>query len=192
MEALINAVEAQGVTVLKPGDKQYEYAVATENLMFRYLRPACVINAAIDTAQVQTVVREAQTHKGHLTIKNGGHSYAGFSTTDGGILLDLSQMKNVTLDMTAGAETVTLQGGARWGHAYKKLVDQRQDGWVVNGGRCPMVGVSGFVLGGGLSPFTRSFSMGCDTLLEATIVTADGSEVTVTRHDENEDKRKLF
>lgn len=102
-------------------------------------------------------------------------------------------MKNVKLDMTAGAEQVTLQGGARWGHAYKALVNGDQNGWFINGARCPMVGVSGFVLGGGLSPFTRSLGMGCDTLLEATIVTADGERVTVTsKDDRKEDKGKLF
>ena len=85
------------------------------------------------------------------------------------------------------------RGGARWGHAYKALVDGDQNGWFINGARCPTVGVSGFVLGGGLSPFTRSFGMGCDTLLEATIVTADGERVTVTsKDDRKEDKGKLF
>ncbi|RYP90314.1 hypothetical protein DL770_003537 [Monosporascus sp. CRB-9-2] len=174
MESLIKAVEDDGVKVLKPGNKEYEYAPR-------------------NTAQVQAVVREAKARKRRLTIKNGGHSYAGSSTTDGGILLDLSRMKRVTLDMEAGAEEVTLQGGARWSHAHKALVDEGQNDWVINGGRCPMVGVSGFVLGGGLSPFTRSFGMGCDTLLEATIVTADGRKVTVTsKDDRNKDKGKLF
>jgi hypothetical protein len=192
METLINAVQANDVRVLKPGDKEYEYAVATENLMFRYARPACVMQPST-TAQVKAVVAAAKESGKRLTIKNGGHSYAGFSTTDRGILLDLSKMTEVTLDMTAGAEKVTLQGGARWGHAYKKLVDGDHNGWVVNGGRCPMVGVSGFVLGGGLSPFTRSFGMGCDTLLEATIVTADGNDVTVTSDDDSDsDNGKLF
>ncbi|KAK4163938.1 hypothetical protein QBC43DRAFT_354058, partial [Cladorrhinum sp. PSN259] len=172
MESLVKAVEGNGVKVLKPGDRDYEYAPR-------------------NTAQVQAVVREAKTRKRRFTIKNGGHSYAGASTTDRGILLDLSKMKEISLD--AKAEEVTLQGGARWGHAYKALVDANLNGWVINGGRCPMVGVSGFILGGGLSPFTRSFGMGCDTLLEATVVTADGKKVTVSSKDDpKRDNGKLF
>src|SRR5438128_1772678 len=58
------------------------------------------------------------------------------------------------------------------------------DGYIVNGGRCPTVGVSGFVLGGGIGQFTRSFGMGCDTLKEITIVTADLSVVTVKDTDD--------
>ena len=63
---------------------------------------------------MQAVVREAKARKRRLTIKNGGHSDEA-SITDGGILLDLSQMKNVKLDMTTGAEQVTWQGGGRAG-----------------------------------------------------------------------------
>ncbi|KAH6624104.1 hypothetical protein B0J18DRAFT_444369 [Chaetomium sp. MPI-SDFR-AT-0129] len=160
--------------------------------MFRDARPACVVQPS-NISQVQALIREAKAHNRPVTIKNGGHSFGGFSTTNGGILLDLSRMNKVTLDMTPGSETVTLQGGARWGHAYKALVDGGHNGWFINGGRCPIVGVSGFVLGGDLSPFTRSFGMGCDTLQEATIVTADGKIVKVTDKDyKTSDEGKLF
>ncbi|KAM5347733.1 hypothetical protein ACJ41O_007557 [Fusarium nematophilum] len=98
-----------------------------------------------------------------------------------GILVDLVNMKKVELDLDSGI--VTLQGGAQWGHAYKELVNEHHDGFVINGGRCPTVGVSGFILGGGLGPFTRSFRMGCDTLQEATVVTADGNVVAVKESD---------
>lgn len=81
------------------------------------------------------------------------------------------------------ARTVTAQGGALWGHVYKTLVDGRHDGFVVNGGRCPNVGVAGFVLGGGVGPFGRSLGLGCDSLLQATVVTASGDMVTVKRSD---------
>ncbi|KAK4143118.1 uncharacterized protein C8A04DRAFT_29134 [Dichotomopilus funicola] len=139
------------------------------------------------------LIREAKAHNRPVTIKNGGYSFGGFSTTNGGILLNLSRMNKVTLDMTPGSEAVTLQGGARWGHAYKALVDGGHNGWFINGGRCPIVGVSGFVLGGDLSPFTRSFGMGCDTLQEATIVTANGQIVKVTdKDDKTSDEGKLF
>ena len=79
-------------------------------------------------------------------IKNGGHSYAGGSTTNIGTLMELGLMNEVNLDETL--ETVTVKGGALWFHVYKELVSKHLDGFIVNGGRCPTVGVNGFMLGG--------------------------------------------
>ncbi|KAL8340451.1 hypothetical protein RB601_006512 [Gaeumannomyces tritici] len=195
MAAPITSAEIGGAALLKPGERDYERAVATENLLYRFSRPLCVVQPR-NVKQVQAIINEARVKKLRVTIKNGGHSYAGSSTADGGILLDLLRMNKVKLDMAPGSRTpefVTLEGGAKWGHAYKELVNGRHDGYVINGGRCPTVGVSGFILGGGLSPFTRSFGMGCDTLVEATIVTANGKVTTVKESDKNNsNERKLF
>ncbi|KAF9498499.1 hypothetical protein BDN71DRAFT_1428785 [Pleurotus eryngii] len=92
-----------------------------------------------------------------------------------GISLDLRRMKKVELDMKTPTKTVTFDAGCQWGHVYGTLVDGGRNGFIVNGGRCPTIGVSGFILGGGLGPFTRSFGMGSDTLMEADIVIADGN-----------------
>lgn len=88
---------------------------------------------------------------------------------------------------------MTMEGGALWGNAYKLLVNNRLDGYMVNGGRCPNVGVSGFLLGGGIGPFGRSLGMACDHLREISIVTADGNLVTVRSSDDPwTPKGKLF
>lgn len=192
--ALIRTLESKQIPVYKPGETEYESSIATANLLYRFARPGCVVQPE-RSSHVQTIVREAKSRKIPITIKNGGHSYAGFSTTsdDNGISLDLAKMKRVDLDMTSKTKTVTLQGGAQWGNAYKELVNGKYNGYIINGGRCPTVGVSGFTLGGGLGPFTRSFGMGCDTLTEATIITADGNEVTVKKSDDSKsDKGRLF
>jgi FAD/FMN-containing dehydrogenase len=64
---------------------------------------------------------------------------------------------------------------------------------MVNGGRCPPVGTTGFILGGGLGPFTRTFGMACDSLIEAALVIADGEMVTVSDSDDlDSDNGKLF
>ena len=60
------------------------------------------------------------------------------------------------------------------------------------GGLCPTVGVSGFTLGGGLSPFSRSYGLACDNLVQMTLVTYDGELVTVSKDDNEEHKRDLF
>lgn len=79
-----------------------------------------------------------------------------------------------------------IEGGALWGHVYRALVDEGEDGLMVNGGRCPSVGVSGFILGGGIGPFSRSYGMGVDNVEEISIVTADG-ELYVVRMDDKPD-----
>ena len=190
MDQIIRTFKSEKIPVYNPGEEEYERSVATANLLYRYTRPACVVQPE-HSSHVQIIVKQAKSQNIPITIKNGGHSYAGFSTTDKGILLDLVRMKEVNLNMET--ETVTLQGGAQWGHAYKQLINGRHDGYMINGGRCPTVGVSGFILGGGLGPFTRSFGMGCDNLKEATIVTADANVVTVKDSDDpKSDKGRLF
>jgi FAD/FMN-containing dehydrogenase len=190
MEELVEVLKSKKIPIFEPGNVEYERSVATANLLYRFARPACVVQPE-RTSQVQTVIRETKSRGISITIKNGGHSYAGFSTASKDISLDLLRMRDVNLDMASGL--VTMQGGAQWGHAYRMLVNGRHDGYIINGGRCPTVGVSGFILGGGLSPFTRSFGMGCDTLKEATIVTADGNVVTVKDTDDRRsNKGRLF
>ncbi|OAL53541.1 FAD-binding domain-containing protein [Pyrenochaeta sp. DS3sAY3a] len=190
MEQAIQVFKNQKITVLEPGQAEYRKAIATSNLLFRFSRPDCVVQPR--TAEhVRTIVREAKARSIKLTIKGNGHSYAGHSTAFSGISLDLRGMKNAVLDMNS--MKVTMDAGCQWGNVYEKLVIGSHDGYIINGGRCPTVGVSGFILGGGLGPFTRSFGMGADTLAEATLVTADGSIVTVKDSDSlNSDKGRLF
>ncbi|EPS35109.1 hypothetical protein H072_11449 [Dactylellina haptotyla CBS 200.50] len=192
MNKLIAHLRDEDIPVFVAGDEEYELSVATSNLLYRYSRPDCVVIPR-NELDVQTVVMAANSddYRVPIIIKNGGHSYAGFSTTEKGISLDLRRMKKVTVDINS--MTATVGGGALWGHAYKHLVNGRHDGYIINGGRCPTVGVSGFILGGGLGPFTRSFGMGCDTLIEARIVTADGTILTVKESDPKDSENgKLF
>ncbi|KAJ5114386.1 hypothetical protein NUU61_000145 [Penicillium alfredii] len=197
MEKAIGALKSRGVQVLKPGSigtdqEEYERCVATPNLLYRFSRPDCVVLPK-DASQVQAIIQEAKSKRLKVTIKCGGHSYAGHSTAFQGVSLDLRRMKNVKLDLTE--MTVTMESGCQWGDVYKTLIDNRRraNGLIILGGRCPPVGVSGFILGGGLSPFTRSFGMGSDTLMEATVVTADGEQVTVTeKHARTSKEGMLF
>ncbi|PTB65047.1 Glucooligosaccharide oxidase [Trichoderma citrinoviride] len=187
---LIQTLKEKKVPVFAPGEPQYERSVATVNLFYRFARPDCVVQPR-NASDVQFVVREARIRRIPITIKNGGHSYSGASTAEKGISLDLMQMNGVTLNMKT--KLATVKGGAQWGHVYKQFVNKKIDGYIVNGGRCPTVGVSGFILGGGLSPFTRSFGMGCDSLEEVTIVTASGDKVKVKKSDDPQSgKGRLF
>lgn len=190
MEATINFLKSKNILVLERGKPEYDRAIATSNLLFRFSRPECVVQPQ-SAEHVQAIIKEARSKKLKITIKGNGHSYAGHSTAFKGISLDLRKMRNVKLDMRQ--KTVTIDAGCQWGHVYKTLIDGGYDGYIINGGRCPTVGVSGFILGGGLGPFTRSFGMGSDTLLEATLVTARGRIVTVKRTDDPDSKQgRLF
>ncbi|KAI8951628.1 hypothetical protein F4801DRAFT_600939 [Xylaria longipes] len=185
-------LKSKGITVHEPGEVEYERAVAVSNLLYRFTRPICVVQPVTAT-EVQKVVISVRCFGLSLTIKNGGHSYSGAalkSTTNTGVLLDLAKLNKAHLDMEA--EILTVGGGALWGNAYKTLINGRHDGWAINGGRCPTVGVSGFMLGGGIGPFSRGLGMGCDTLTEITIVTADGELVTVSERDDTESKEGML
>lgn len=190
MDAVVSALLDEGISVLKIGENYYERSVATSNLLYRFFRPGCVVQPT-QISEVETIIRVAKSHDVVVTIKNGGHSYTGSSISKEGISLDLSRLNHVIIDMDT--ETMTLQGGALWGHAYKALVNGSHSGYLVNGGRCHTVGVSGFILRGGSGPFTRSFGMGYDALKEATIVTADARTVIVRDTDRRSTKEgRLF
>lgn len=123
-----------------------------------------------------------------LTVKNGGHSFMGYCLNQGGIVLDISPMKACHVDYDK--MLITMDAGLLWEDVYYKHLNDKRN--IVMGAQCSSVGVSGFTLGGGISPFSRSYGLGCDNLLEMTIVTWDGQTVTVSREDKDEEKRELF
>ncbi|CAK5268063.1 unnamed protein product [Mycena citricolor] len=184
--AHIQAFKADKIPVFDRGEEEYERSVATPNLLYRFARPEFVLQPET-AAHVQAIIRHARSRNLKLTIKCGGHSYAGHSTAFEGVSLDLRRMNKAKLNI--GSKTITFGAGCQWGHVYKTLINGRHDGFVINGGRCPFVGVGGFLLGGGLGPFSRSIGMGSDTVKEITIVTADAKLLTVKdtdRRDSNE------
>ncbi|KAJ4108694.1 hypothetical protein NW768_012171 [Fusarium equiseti] len=186
--AQVGYFKGRKIPVYTAGELEYEKSVANSNLLYRFDRPACVVQPEHEY-HVRIIVDRAKKMKLTMRVKNGGHSYAGFSSIQDGISIDLVNMKRVDLDMDK--MTITMDAGALWAHAYHELINEHHNGYVINGGRCPSVGVSGFTLGGGLGPFTRSFGLGSDTLTEARIVTPDGV-VQVRRDDKDVKNNKLF
>ncbi|OTA94372.1 hypothetical protein M434DRAFT_10764 [Hypoxylon sp. CO27-5] len=172
--------------VLEPGTPEYSKAVFIGNLNYRMTMPALVIQAR-SVKDVENTVYFAWQNRVRLTVKNGGHSYMGYCLNEGGIVLDLSGMKACSIDKTK--MTVTIEGGATWKDVYYKFDDPTL---IAIGGQCPGVGVSGFTLGGGISPFSRQYGLGCDNVLEMTMVTYQGNVVTVSKNDHDEKNRDLF
>ncbi|MFT6915363.1 MAG: FAD/FMN-containing dehydrogenase [Motiliproteus sp.] len=174
--------------VLFPGSKAYEEAVFIGNMLYRFQTPACVVMAESDV-DVQEVVRISRKYDCKLNIKNGGHSYAGYCLNEDGIVLDLSRMHSFNIDRKS--MTVTTQAGATWLQIYEGLRGENEQ-YMVLGGQCPTVGVSGFTLGGGLSAFSRKYGLAIDNLLSIKHVDVNGDMLELTNQETDSDNKDLF
>jgi FAD/FMN-containing dehydrogenase len=158
--------------VIAPGDDVYDEARAVFYGGFDR-RPAAVVRVA-NADDVVRVVRFARNGGLELAVRSGGHSVAGHSATDGGIVLDLADMKALGIDAeerTAWAETGLTAGeytAAAGGH-----------GLVTGFGDTASVGIGGITLGGGVGYLVRKYGLSIDDLLGAEIVTADGERLVV-------------
>src|SRR6185312_3319659 len=118
---------------------------------------------ADDVAQVIATARETGLE---LAVRSGGHSGAGHSVTEGGIVLDLRDMKDADFDLDAG--TVWAQTGLTAGE-LTGMADEK--GVAVGFGDTGSVGIGGITTGGGIGYLTRKFGMTIDSVLAAEIVT---------------------
>ncbi|KAI1299044.1 hypothetical protein F5Y03DRAFT_397841 [Xylaria venustula] len=168
------------ILVYEPGDLEYELSVSSSNFLHRYTRPIYVIQPQ-SISDVQTTVSIARANNIPLTVKNSEHSFTGSSTNTGFFLVDMVRLDQV--EVNEESRLMTVYCGALWGNAYKPLINARRHELAVNGARCPTVSVTDFILGGGVGPFSRTFGMGCDTVEEISMVTADGVLITVKASD---------
>ncbi|MFI2713963.1 FAD-binding oxidoreductase [Micromonospora sp. NPDC018662] len=146
-------------------------------------RPLAVLRCA-DTADVQTGVRTAREEGLALSVRGGGHDWAGRALADGGLTLDLSPMRQVSVDPATAVATVA--GGAT--SADVAAAAQRA-GLVAVTGTAGSVGMAGLTLGGGYGPLSGRFGLAADNLLSAEVVLADGTLVTA---DEEHDPELLW
>jgi FAD/FMN-containing dehydrogenase len=153
--------------VITPDDAGYDEARAIFYGGFDR-RPAAIVRVA-DATDVSHVVALARESGLELAVRSGGHSNAGHSTTEGGIVLDLSEMKNLEIDVerrTAWAETGLTAG------EYSAAAGAH--GLATGFGDAGSVGIGGITLGGGVGYLVRKHGLTIDDLLAAEIVTADG------------------
>jgi FAD/FMN-containing dehydrogenase len=158
-------------SVLTADDGGYEDARAIFNSMIDR-RPA-VIAQCESAADVAAAIGFGRERELELAIRSGGHSVAGASLTDGGLVIDMRRMNQVTVDPEA--KTATAQGGANW-HAFDTATQPHN--LMATGDRVSTTGVAGLTLGGGSGWLERKFGLACDNLLSITLVTADGETVT--------------
>ncbi len=166
-------------TALGPADPEYDAARVCFNALVDR-RPAVIARCA-GPADVATAFDFARRHDLEVAVRGGGHNPAGHCVLDGGLVIDLSQLRRVEVD--ADARIARAGGGSTWldfDNATQAF------GLVTPGGIVGSTGVCGLTLGGGIGHLTAQHGLTCDNLTGATLVTPDGTIVRASP-DENEE-----
>lgn len=165
--------------LIRPGSPGYPTARLGYDPLFDDVRPRAIARVA-STRDVARTIAFARDHGLRFTARSGGHSYAGYSVSNG-IVIDVSALDRVTAD--PAAKRATIGSGASLMQVANGLAP---DGLVVPGGTCATVGIAGLTLGGGQGVTGRRFGLTCDSLEAATVVLADGTVVRcdANRHDD--------
>jgi FAD/FMN-containing dehydrogenase len=141
-------------------------------------RPALIARCR-NARDVMAAVRHAAAHDLGISIRAGGHNVAGHAVCDGGLMIDLTQMRSVSVDTERRIASV--EGGALWGDVDKAT---QAHGLATPGGLISDTGVAGLTLSGGIGWLRAKHGLSIDNLVAADVVTADGTLVN-TSADEN-------
>ena len=140
-------------------------------------RPALIARAG-STADVAAAVRHAREHSLEIAVRCGGHSLAGHSVVDDGLVIDVRELRQVEIDLVTRRARVG--AGLNWGELDAAT---QAHGLAVTGGRISSTGVTGLTLGSGSGWLERKLGLTSDQLLGATLVTADGDVVHASAHE---------
>ncbi|EWM11355.1 FAD-binding oxidoreductase [Kutzneria sp. 744] len=174
MDTLARALTGRLVT---PSDAEYARAKLAFLALYDDRRPAAIAWCETE-ADVQRCVEFAATQGIPVAARSGGHSYAGYSTPDGGLIIDVSHLDTVEVRADGAA---IVGAGARMAGVYAGI---GRAGRMLSAGTCPTVGIAGLTLGGGIGVLGRKCGLASDQLIAARIVTADGTARTVSETQE--------
>ncbi|RYV50913.1 FAD-binding oxidoreductase [Pengzhenrongella frigida] len=165
--------------VVTPADVDFDAARAVWNSMIDR-RPAAIVRAA-GVEDIAPTIGFARERGLDLAVRGGGHNVAGSGTVSDGIVLDLGELTEVTVD--PAARTVRVQSGATLAHVDAATAphDLAVPVGVVSG-----TGIAGLTLGGGMGWLTRAYGLTADNLVAVDLVTADGRPVTATETENPE------
>ena len=153
--------------VIRPEDPAYEAERKVWNAGIDR-HPALIVRCTA-VEDVQATVNFAREHQLLLSIRSGGHSVPGYSSNDGGIILDLSLMKKITID--PNRHTARLEPGLVWKEVSHAL---QLYNLALSSGDTGSVGVGGLLLGGGIGWMVRKYGLSIDHVRAIELVTADG------------------
>ena len=161
--------------LLRPDDPDFQTAKRVFNPLFDGRNPIAV--AGCTTSEDVQACVTAAAGRVPIAPRSGGHSYAGYSTPDGGLVIDVGALSNVDVQ----GDQVVIGAGARLRDVYAAL---GKAGRCLPAGTCPTVGIAGLTLGGGIGVLTRRYGLTCDHLVSADVVTADGTLQTASSESE--------
>jgi FAD/FMN-containing dehydrogenase len=163
-----------GVTgsVLAPDHAGYDAARAVHNGLIDR-RPALIVRAR-SAQDVVAALAFARAGGFEVSVRGGGHNVAGRAVTDGGVMIDLAEMKNIAVDPEQG--TAAAQGGVTWNELNEAAA---RHGLAVTGGAISSTGIAGYTLGGGLGWLMGKCGLACDNLDAVELVTAAGDVLQV-------------
>ncbi len=156
-----------GITSIAPDQPGYDRVRST------YMQegtPGLVMMAS-SAEQVAEALGYARQQDVPLSIRSGGHGTSGLSTNDGGIILDVSRINDVTV-LDESTRRIRVGTGATWGMVAEQIGPH---GWSMTSGDFPDVGVGGIVTVGGIGLLARKYGLTIDNVVAADIVTADGT-----------------
>ena len=162
---------------LTPQDAGYDEARTLFNAMIDR-RPELIAQCATNE-DVAAAIAEARRDGLALAVRAGGHSVAGMSLVDGGVVVDVRPMKDVEVDVEH--RTVRAGAGLTWSEFDRAT---QRHGLATTGGRVSTTGIAGLTLGGGSGWLERSYGLACDNLVAVELVTVDGDVVRASA-DEN-------
>jgi FAD/FMN-containing dehydrogenase len=171
--ALVTDLTAQvSGPVHGPDDEGYDAARAVHNGLIDR-KPALIVRCR-RTSDVVAALALARGAGLEVSIRGGGHNVAGRAVTDGGVMIDLAEMKGVAVDPDQA--TAKVEGGVSWGELNDAA---HEHGLAVTGGAISTTGIAGYTLGGGLGWLMAKHGLAADNLLGVELVTADGEVLQV-------------
>ena len=165
-----------GVVVTKESPNYEECCLSWNRAIEKH---PLVIVYCQENQDVIQAIKWAKQYGVPFRIRSGTHHYEGYSTGEQLLVIDVSRMNRIELNET----TVKVQGGVRNRELYEAVCGA---GYPFPGGGCPTVGVAGYTLGGGWGYSSRLFGLGCDQLIEAEVITAEG-QLIVANANQHED-----
>ncbi|MFD4673773.1 FAD-binding oxidoreductase [Lentzea sp. NPDC058450] len=161
------------VQLIRPGDAAYRDAKLGYFTHYDAQRPSAIARV-VSPADVQRCIEIARADRTRITARCGGHSYPGYSTADGALVVDVRGLNRIDVRADGTAE---VGAGVLLMDLYIALANA---GRMMPAGTCATVGISGLTLGGGIGVTARAFGLTCDRLVSARVVTPDGVLRTVS------------